>query len=994
MKIDLYCVCWNEVKIAPFVVEYWKRFVNHVYVYDNGSNDGTLKFLKKHNWITIRHFDSDGFNDEVHMSIKNNCWKNNTEADWIVVCDFDECLFCDNLEEKLNKFVSMGIDIVVPTWNTVFNWDFPEVKNNKLVHETADTIQERTDINSRKAILFYKKTVQEMGYGVGCHTMTPVHKGGLYYCTPNDNINLYHLKHLGVDYTYKRCVTLKKRLSEINKNNGWGTHYDVTKDDVRNEFVDVMNKTAVLYLCHVNTPYAEQNLKKLCDEAKGKDVWLVYDESNQPLTMKIPSNCQVYTYNRQKIEEHGYAMHYWYPLRRGDFYGHNFEYVIPCFFHDNGKKYKYIWTVEYDVYCCGSWNIYFDKYNKDTSDFIANRIKPLSKDWYNIFKVGTGRKAEEKYTEKYNTFNPIMRFSNKGLNYICKELTDGQIYGFYEWLYVTMMKYGGLKVNSIDEENVIYLEKGEIDRNMVEGKLYHPIKSLENIKVFRSTINICMTSWKGRINKIMPTLNSLFAQTLHPDNIWLTLCSEELEYKDIPDELKELDKEGKITLVWVESNTKTFKKVFPVLPYLKDDDIIIIADDDIIFDKDFIKWRIEDYKEYNAPISPVSEFKYDEKYYMSGSGALFTKRMLNGYKEFCNKDVIETYEDDWVYSYLIFLNGYKFHIASQYYTNEYKFINQNTGAYRRKLYDTTKTNRVLIKRWHELLDVDFGVFVDHNLHLEWRENKEKIESIIEKGKLHTPHLNIDVYCICWNEMKVLPFAIDYWKRFARHVYVYDNGSDDGTIELLGQYDWITVRHFDSDGINEQTYLKVKNHCWKGSDADYVVVCDIDECIYSTNLDKKLKALKEEEYTVIVPKWGDIWGERFKRYKKGTLCHELYGGVYFTDNEFVHKALIFDPKEVKEMNYMPGCHNSRPEGEIKKYEAKKEDDLYVVHLKRLGPKYICDRYGQYAKRMSQYNKRFKFGHEYLTETKKLREIYVDEYSKKKDNLERLPKLNKS
>ena len=59
-------------------------------------------------------------------------------------------------------------------------------------------------------------------------------------------------------------------------------------------------------------------------------------------------------------------------------------------------------------------------------------------------------------------------------------------------------------------------------------------------------------------------------------------------------------------------------------------------------------------------------------------------------------------------------------------------------------------------------------------------------------------MNIDVYTLCWNEMAILPFVIEAWKRFARHVYVFDNGSTDGSIEFLKRYDWITVEHFGKD----------------------------------------------------------------------------------------------------------------------------------------------------------------------------------------------------
>ena len=42
MKVDLYTLCWNEIKIIPFVIDYWKNIKEqidefHVYVYDNGE---------------------------------------------------------------------------------------------------------------------------------------------------------------------------------------------------------------------------------------------------------------------------------------------------------------------------------------------------------------------------------------------------------------------------------------------------------------------------------------------------------------------------------------------------------------------------------------------------------------------------------------------------------------------------------------------------------------------------------------------------------------------------------------------------------------------------------------------------------------------------------------------------------------------------------------------------------------------------------------------
>ena len=36
-------------------------------------------------------------------------------------------------------------------------------------------------------------------------------------------------------------------------------------------------------------------------------------------------------------------------------------------------------------------------------------------------------------------------------------------------------------------------------------------------------------------------------------------------------------------------------------------------------------------------------------------------------------------------------------------------------------------------------------------------------------------MKIEVFTLCWNEIAILPFAVDYWRRFASRVTVYDNG---------------------------------------------------------------------------------------------------------------------------------------------------------------------------------------------------------------------------
>lgn len=237
-------------------------------------------------------------------------------------------------------------------------------------------------------------------------------------------------------------------------------------------------------------------------------------------------------------------------------------------------------------------------------------------------------------------------------------------------------------------------------------------------------------------------------------------------------------------------------------------------------------------------------------------------------------------------------------------------------------------------------------------------------------------MNIDVYCLCWNEIKVLPFVIQYWKRFARHVYVFDNGSDDGSLELLAQYpDWITVRHFESNGFNDIVNKEIKNNCWKGSDADWVVVCDMDECLYAKDMLSEIGKLGKEGFNVISPQWCDVWGEKFPEYDEDKLCHEVIGGISPVKKDYLHKFILFKPNDVKEINYGVGAHSCQPIGENIKITSLKED-LWLIHLKNLSVDYRIERFKACAKRLSDTNKKYGFGFHYNMKAEETRKEFEE------------------
>ena len=181
-------------------------------------------------------------------------------------------------------------------------------------------------------------------------------------------------------------------------------------------------------------------------------------------------------------------------------------------------------------------------------------------------------------------------------------------------------------------------------------------------------IVVCMTSWTKRINNVKPVVENFMRGTLQPDRLYLSLSVEEFpnREKSLPEDLVEyFNSNDKLILNWVEGeNTKTMKKVFPVLQYLDDDDIILPVDDDIMYPLDYVEKRVMEYKSHLQPIAGKSNYRttiFYKKYnimYNCGAGCLFTKRMMNHWEEYVDEKLFKTNNDDTCYTMLEWLNGY------------------------------------------------------------------------------------------------------------------------------------------------------------------------------------------------------------------------------------------------------------------------------------------------------------------------------------------------
>lgn len=204
-------------------------------------------------------------------------------------------------------------------------------------------------------------------------------------------------------------------------------------------------------------------------------------------------------------------------------------------------------------------------------------------------------------------------------------------------------------------------------------------------------------------------------------------------------------------------------------------------------------------------------------------------------------------------------------------------------------------------------------------------------------------MKIDVHVLCKNEIKLAPFFIDYWNALADYVnvYVYDGLSSDGTRELFSKYKNIHIIDFEPDALDDNEHVKLKGNCWKGSDADFVMVGDFDETIFSYDvnmLHNELQKMKEDGYTILAPLSFNLIPDEFPIYEKGKYLHEIsqYG---FNDYIWESKPILFDPKQITEINFVHGGHAANPKGNVKWLFS---DNLFLIHAKFLGFDFYTER----------------------------------------------------
>jgi glycosyltransferase involved in cell wall biosynthesis len=230
-------------------------------------------------------------------------------------------------------------------------------------------------------------------------------------------------------------------------------------------------------------------------------------------------------------------------------------------------------------------------------------------------------------------------------------------------------------------------------------------------------------------------------------------------------------------------------------------------------------------------------------------------------------------------------------------------------------------------------------------------------------------MRIELYTRCWNDAHMLGFFFRHYDRLVSRYVVYDDGSTDGSLDILRAHPRVEIRDFTYDHPDSRVLssTSLSNHCWKESRgrADWVIVTDVDEHLNHSDLGAYLRACKQAGVTIIPAIGYQMFSEEFPS-PDSLLERDVVLGYRWANMD---KLNIFSPDDVSEVDYAPGRHSANPTGNVL---LPPRDELRLLHYKFMDFERLYARHGMSAARSRPVDIERRYGAEYFWSRDVLRE----------------------
>lgn len=206
-------------------------------------------------------------------------------------------------------------------------------------------------------------------------------------------------------------------------------------------------------------------------------------------------------------------------------------------------------------------------------------------------------------------------------------------------------------------------------------------------------------------------------------------------------------------------------------------------------------------------------------------------------------------------------------------------------------------------------------------------------------------MEVYIFILCYNEEVLLPHTVAHYRSNIPdcHIIIYDNMSTDNSVKIAKKLGCAVIQ-WQSDGINDYKYIKIKNNCWHHIKKGWIMCIDMDEwlCVTDDNL--------LEEYlngtTVLNIKGVNMVGNSKKITLDDINLHDLTFGFNYTPES---KKLCFSVPDIKKVKYNIGAHCAVFTGNVK-YSKK----VYInKHMEFLGLHFYLNKKNKRNQRLKKY-----------------------------------------
>ena len=221
---------------------------------------------------------------------------------------------------------------------------------------------------------------------------------------------------------------------------------------------------------------------------------------------------------------------------------------------------------------------------------------------------------------------------------------------------------------------------------------------------------------------------------------------------------------------------------------------------------------------------------------------------------------------------------------------------------------------------------------------------------------------LEAHVLRYGDDWLVPYVVRHYLSFADKLVIHDAGPYPWGLTLDPR---VQVVPWDCPEVSDIKYAELRNSCWKGTKADWCVVCDLDELLwFPQGAHPTLYLYDTMGAAVPKPHGIEMFSETYPT-GPGQIYDEIKMGA--PDDKWYSKPILFNPRMVSDMRYGLGSHECDPvlHDERRFHVGPKwpfaNPPCYLLHFHHIGPaKDVGDKYDATITRMCEDNKRMHWG----------------------------------